>query len=175
MLELLEQNALPLIASGSALVIVSILLWIRAKRASIKASQLQKKHAAKLEKEITKTGKQLLEVRSVVVGLGQKVTEQQDIIQLLTERIVELEHSDSDGRLYSRASKMVQLGAGVNELIEECDIPKAEAELMMSLQQKMAAKAPKANVKSASRPPQKAMGSRRVTDRKIPPQSSNYR
>ena len=35
---------------------------------------------------------------------------------------------------------MVQLGAGINELIEECELPKAEAELMMSLQNKLAGK-----------------------------------
>ena len=43
-----------------------------------------KRHA---EKEVQKLNKQLLEVRSVVVGLGQKVTEQQDVIQHLNERI----------------------------------------------------------------------------------------
>ena len=73
-----------------------------------------------------------------MVGLGQKVSEQQDIIQHLNERITELEQADNDGRLYSRASKMVQLGADINELIEECELPKAEAELMMSLQKKIA-------------------------------------
>ncbi|MFA0521331.1 DUF2802 domain-containing protein, partial [Vibrio sp. 10N.222.55.E8] len=38
------------------------------------------------------------------------------------------------------ATKMVQLGAGINELIEECELPKAEAELMMSLQNKLTGK-----------------------------------
>jgi len=68
------------------------------------------------------------------------VGEQQDIIQHLNERITELEQVDNDGRLYSRASKMVKLGADINELIEECELPKAEAELMMSLQNKIAGK-----------------------------------
>lgn len=62
------------------------------------------------------------------------------MIQHLSERITELEHVDSDSRLYSRASKMVQLGAGVEELIEECELPKAEAELMMALQNKITGK-----------------------------------
>ena len=35
---------------------------------------------------------------------------------------------------------MVQLGADLNELIEECELPKAEAELMMSLQKKITGK-----------------------------------
>ena len=91
-----------------------------------------------MDRELQKANKQLLEVRSVVVGLGQKVSEQQDIIHHLLERIKDLEQADGDGRLYSRATKMVQLGADLNELIEECELPKAEAELMMSLQNKLA-------------------------------------
>ncbi|WP_407702383.1 DUF2802 domain-containing protein [Vibrio algarum] len=100
----------------------------------------QRQTVRSLEKEITKANNQLLEVRSVVIGLGQKMSEQQDTIQHLSERITELEHVDSDSRLYSRASKMVQLGAGVDELIEECELPKAEAELMMTLQNKISGK-----------------------------------
>ena len=34
--------------------------------------------------------------------------------------------------------KLIQLGADVNELMKECELPRAEAELMMSLQEKMA-------------------------------------
>ncbi len=75
-----------------------------------------------------------------MVGLGQKVSEQQDIIRHLNERLLELENTDADARLYTRASKMVQLGADLNELIQECELPKAEAELMMSLQNKLAGK-----------------------------------
>jgi len=40
--------------------------------------------------------------------------------------------------MYSRASKMVKLGADIDELVEECELPKAEAELMLSLQKKLA-------------------------------------
>ena len=34
----------------------------------------------------------------------------------------------------------MKLGAGINELMEECELPKAEAELMMSLQSKLSGK-----------------------------------
>ncbi|GMQ47186.1 hypothetical protein VB10N_21850 [Vibrio sp. 10N] len=103
-----------------------------------KAHTRQQKRS--LEKEVEKCNKQLLEVRSVLVGLGQKVSEQEEIIVHLTERIIELENVDNDGRLYTRANKMVRLGADINELIEECELPKAEAELMLSLQKKIAGK-----------------------------------
>ncbi|CAH8202632.1 DUF2802 domain-containing protein [Vibrio aestuarianus] len=129
----------PILAGGAVLVILLLLLVVmRVKYSLTRQIEHQRQHARSLEKELQKGNKQLLEVRSVVLGLGQRVTEQQDVIQHLNERIIELEHVDTDGRLYSRATKMVQLGADINELIEQCELPKAEAELMMSLQKKLA-------------------------------------
>ena len=102
-----------------------------------KQQALHEEQLRQCEKNLQKQNKQLLEIRSVVVGLGQSLTEQQGVFQHFNERIQELEHTDTDGRLYSRASKMVQLGADIDELIEECELPKAEAELMLSLQKKI--------------------------------------
>ncbi|MGD8111228.1 DUF2802 domain-containing protein [Vibrio sp. TRT 17S01] len=131
----------PVIAGAVVLVVLVIALALfRLKRKQTSISDHLRQQNRALDKELQKANKQILEVRSVVVGLGQRVSEQQDIIQHLNERITELEQADSDGRLYSRASKMVQLGADVNELIQECELPKAEAELMMSLQKKIAGK-----------------------------------
>ncbi len=48
--------------------------------------------------------------------------------------------TDPDSRLYSRASRMVELGADLEELMEECELPKAEAELLMSLRKRSAAR-----------------------------------
>jgi predicted nucleic acid-binding Zn-ribbon protein len=136
----LDTQLIPYVAAFAATLLFLALLWIRAKRAANLAAKKQHDRLSRQEKELATVNKQLLEVRSVVIGLGQKVSEQQDIIQLLNDRIRELENNDNDGRLYSRASKMVKLGADVNELIQECELPKAEAELMMSLQNKIANK-----------------------------------
>ncbi len=133
--------SVPFIVGGAAFVVLLLfVLQLRIRAGLQKRIDQQRAQTRQAEKELQKMNKQLLEVRSVVVGLGQKVTEQQDIIQHLNERIRELEHADTDGRLYSRATKMVQLGADINELIEECELPKAEAELMLSLQKKLAGK-----------------------------------
>lgn len=153
----------PVEAGAIALIVVLLaLVWLSLRRAFIKQSdyfRLQIRHA---DKEQQKAHKQLLEIRQVVVGLGKTVSEQQDIIKHLNERLKELENADTDARLYSRASKMVKLGADINELIEECELPKAEAELMMSLQKKLQGKEtvppltshPEGKVRpSVSRPP----------------------
>ncbi|HEJ2459649.1 TPA: flagellar transcriptional regulator FlrD [Vibrio cholerae] len=131
----------PVIAGGPVFVVLCIMLALwRLKRGQHRQSETLRQQIRNLDRELQKSNKQLLEVRSVMVGLGQKVSEQQDIIRHLNERLLELENTDADARLYTRASKMVQLGADLNELIQECELPKAEAELMMSLQNKLAGK-----------------------------------
>ncbi|WPC74914.1 DUF2802 domain-containing protein [Vibrio porteresiae] len=129
----------PVIAGGFVLILVLlIMILLQVRRELTKQGDGLRQQNRALDKELAKANKQLLEVRSVVVGLGQRVSEQQDIISHLNERIMALENEDNDARLYSRATKMVKLGADVDELISECELPKAEAELMMSLQNKLA-------------------------------------
>ncbi|PMH41017.1 DNA repair protein [Vibrio sp. 10N.286.49.B3] len=132
---------MPWLVSGAVFGVVIIFILMLKINSALKKQQAQLRQQLRhAEKEWQKGNQQLLEVRSVVVGLGQRINDQQGVMNHLTERIVELENSDNDGRLYTRATKMVQLGAGLNELIEECELPKAEAELMMSLQNKIAGK-----------------------------------
>ncbi len=137
----LISSVSPVIAGGIALIVMLIVLvWFRLHRAQTKQADYFRQQARHADKEQQKFNKQLLEVRQVVVGLGKTVSDQQDIIKHLNERLKELENADTDARLYSRASKMVKLGADIEELIEECELPKAEAELMLSLQKKLQGK-----------------------------------
>ena len=43
--------------------------------------------------------------------------------------------TDPESKMYSRAMKMVQLGADLDEIIRECELPRAEAELLYNLHQ----------------------------------------
>lgn len=129
-----------LLAIAAVLLAAILFVVIRVHRRLMNAINNEATQRSTLDNQLTKSNKQVLELRSVVLGLGQRLAEQEDVIALLNERIVELEQEDNDARLYSRATKMVQLGADINEVISECEIPKAEAELMFSLQQKLAGK-----------------------------------
>ena len=40
---------------------------------------------------------------------------------------------DNNLFLIENAVKMVELGAGIEEIMQECELPKAEAELLLSL------------------------------------------
>ncbi|MDW6001448.1 DUF2802 domain-containing protein [Vibrio mangrovi] len=128
----------PVLSGGAVFVVLLLILAIyRLRRMIVNQSDIRRQESRTLDKALQKANKQVLELRSVVVGLGQKISEQEEVILHLDERIKELEQQDNDARLYTRASKMVQLGADINELIEECELPKAEAELMLSLQKKL--------------------------------------
>ena len=45
----------------------------------------------------------------------------------------QLQNQQPQDKLYSRAFKLVELGADIEEVVRECDIPQAEAEMLISV------------------------------------------
>ncbi|WP_283107175.1 DUF2802 domain-containing protein [Shewanella marinintestina] len=77
--------------------------------------------------------RELQELRSGTIGVGRRMLELEKKLAQQDAKLEEGSQQDPQARLYSRAMKMVALGAGVEELIEECELPKAEAELLIRL------------------------------------------
>lgn len=77
--------------------------------------------------------KQLEELQTANIGMGKKLNELGRYLAALREQQQELALKDPQSKLYSRAARMVQLGADVEEIMAECDMPRAEAELLLSL------------------------------------------
>lgn len=77
--------------------------------------------------------REINELRSGSIGMGRKLLELDKLINQQKEKIEEASQQDPQAKLYSRAVKMVELGAGVDELVRECELPKAEAELLLRL------------------------------------------
>jgi hypothetical protein len=77
--------------------------------------------------------------RTESIELNQ-VTKQLEVrIKNIQNEIVKLQQTQTqlpEDKLYSRAFKMVDLGADAEELVRECDIPRAEAEMLISIHQK---------------------------------------
>ena len=82
--------------------------------------------------------RELQELRSGTIGVGRRVLDLEKRLAQQNARLDESMQQDPQAKLYSRAMKMVQLGAGVDELIRECELPKAEAELLIRLHGKTA-------------------------------------
>jgi len=80
--------------------------------------------------------RELQELRSGTIGVGRRMLDLEKKTSQQDARLDEAKQQDPQAKLYTRAMKMVDLGAGVDELINECEIPKAEAELMIRLHRK---------------------------------------
>lgn len=111
----------------------------------------QQQHLAaqieQLQQQLQSGLTEIAELRSGVMGVGrrtlkleqfqQTLQQQQQAIAAEIEQISEHQQQiqlfDPESKLYSRAMKMVQLGAGLEEVIRECELPRAEAELLISL------------------------------------------
>lgn len=126
---------------------VGIYLWVSRQQRHMQLQQTA------LEKQLEYAAKQsagsqheVEELRAGVIGVGQRVlqldtglnqlSEQLTAqLQLLADKQQALELTDPESKIYSRAMKMVQLGADLDEIIRECELPRAEAELLFNLHQ----------------------------------------
>lgn len=77
--------------------------------------------------------RELQELRSGTIGVGRRMLELEKRTSKQDARLDEVNQQDPQAKLYSRAMKMVDLGASIDELIQECELPKAEAELIIRL------------------------------------------
>ncbi len=73
------------------------------------------------------------ELRSGELALVRRVALLEQALAELAQRQVETEVLDPERKLYSRAVRMVELGADLDEVMQECELPRAEAELIVNL------------------------------------------
>ncbi len=81
---------------------------------------------ARLEQEVG-------ELRRGSQGMVKLIRELRDEVRNLGQKQEQMEFNDPEARLYNRALKMLQQGAGLEEIMEACELPRAEAELLMRI------------------------------------------
>ncbi|MDD6176715.1 MAG: DUF2802 domain-containing protein [Succinivibrionaceae bacterium] len=123
-----------IIALASTLVsVIVIVLYIKQ---SEKIANLKEDFRVELDDlhdHIQSLRKQLDEIIIGSIGLNNKFDSLTENIEKLNETQEELKLQDPESKLYSRARKMIELGAGIDEVVTECEIPKSEAELLFSV------------------------------------------
>lgn len=62
-------------------------------------------------------------------------TVKQDISSLQSH-LQTMEQQTPEDKFYSRALKLAQRGADVDDIVQECDIPRAEAEMLLAVHQR---------------------------------------
>ena len=120
-----------MVALGLSLIalVFAFYIWFKSKR----SKQESEASVATLQGQLESLRKQMMELHTGAIGMGQRLQSVEGAMQQVNERQQELTMQDPERRLYSRAAKMVELGADLDEVMSECELPKAEAELLISL------------------------------------------
>ncbi len=135
-------------AAPVALVLV-LALWIgriksqhqRSLNSQQQAIVALKKHLSDSLSQLSQKTNEVDELRSGMVSLSKRIQtlekESAKHAQSLTEALNEVaSHAEPEAKLYSRAVKMIELGADLDEVMRECELPQGEAELLFSMHQK---------------------------------------
>lgn len=116
------------------LALVAVVVWARGQMhrmgARLDAVTLLIKEADRQNEQLRQ---ELNELRSGTIGVGRRLLELEKSLKQQQAKIEESAEQDPGARLYTRATKMVALGAGIDELVAECELPRAEAELLLRL------------------------------------------
>lgn len=110
MVDILTQLSELLAATAMILVLVFFFVLNRRNKQLVQQLTEAKAQYKNLQDEQQKLQKQFVEFRSGSINMGQKVAEMTQLSQHFDDRLNELENTDVDSRLYSRANKLVQLG-----------------------------------------------------------------
>lgn len=112
---------------------ITTYLLIRKQAKKIDALQLLVKSMLAKNESIKK---EFTEIHSGNVGMVKKVQQLDSVIKKTQESQLNIVAQAPENRLYTRATKMVELGASIEELMNECELPRAEAELLLNLHKK---------------------------------------
>ncbi|MFM2485124.1 DUF2802 domain-containing protein [Celerinatantimonas yamalensis] len=132
------MNWIEWIAPAVAIIcVVALLVLIRRHRRGF-VEQQQKLTSFELLIKQTVKGhkriqKQLVEIHAANHAMVTRIAELEHLVEQTAIRQNEIVTQDPDSKLYSRAVKMVELGADIDEVMRECELPRAEAELLYTL------------------------------------------
>ena len=123
--------------------IVAVILAVFALAFALRISSRVKQLALSLEQKESQLSQQqninkneITEIRSGLLKIGKHVMELQSQAQELHQKQQDIQLADPESKIYSRAVKMIELGADLEEIMRECELPRAEAELLFTLRQK---------------------------------------
>lgn len=88
---------------------------------------------SELNKKVNILSEEIHEIRSGnygVIGRVKDLVQQVNTLQSAQQNLVE---QDSQSRFYSKGAKLISQGASLEDVMRECDMPVAEAELLFSL------------------------------------------
>ncbi|WP_462175684.1 DUF2802 domain-containing protein [Pseudoalteromonas gelatinilytica] len=97
------------------------------------AIQAKQKQLQEAQQQLNILRSEVAEMRAGMLSIGKRVVAVEEKSKELEQLQDAQKYDDPNAKIYSRAVKMVELGADLEEIIRECELPRAEAELLMSL------------------------------------------
>lgn len=96
-------------------------------------------HIAQLQEQLLENQSQLneitLESSQVTKQLEHRIKILQEQQTSFINKLEQLSTQQPEDKLYSRALKLAELGADITEIMRECEIPRAEAEMLLAVHQ----------------------------------------
>ena len=134
--QLAAPTLIELILCGFIIVLavtVSILyLHIKQLRTALSDSEQNSASAmARIEALANNANNQQTEAQARTLVITRHLQELDEKQTDVENQLRELKMQDPSLRLYQRAADLVKQGASIDEIIEACDIPRAEAEMLM--------------------------------------------
>ena len=138
------------IVAGLAVLLLFILVGLHTRKTSYSLNILQSQLASNqlyieqlqhkmdelevdCQRDIASAKKIALENEQVTKQLEHRIKVLQGQLKQTETLIGHIQQQQPEDKLYSRASKLVALGADIAEVMRECDIPQAEAEMLISI------------------------------------------
>ena len=97
------------------------------------AIQAKQKQLQEAQQQLSILRSEVAEMRAGMLSIGKRVVAVEEKSKELEQLQDAQKYDDPNAKIYSRAVKMVELGADLEEIIRECELTRAEAELLMSL------------------------------------------
>lgn len=115
-------------------ILIVVLLFMRRQQTAqaARTEQLQQTVSA-LTEEIKRIAHQQNEDQTRTVVVTKHLQALEDKQTQLENQMREVKLQDPAMRLYQRAAEMAKGGASIDEIMQACDIPPAEAELLVSM------------------------------------------
>ncbi|WP_339724912.1 DUF2802 domain-containing protein [uncultured Paraglaciecola sp.] len=114
-----------------------ILVLFKRNSTQNKAIATQTHLQSELSKKLNDLKEEIHEIRSGNYGVISRVKElvhQVDSLQTAQQTLAEsLVEQDPQSRFYSKGAKLISQGASLEDVMRECDMPAAEAELLFNL------------------------------------------
>lgn len=135
-----DPNLLYMIAASIVLLlaVLVIVLWLRTSQLARQTRALRQnmdtEKQASSQTQILRA--EVSELRTALANMSNRIGQIQQRTEEVAQQQDTIREADPQARIYSRAVKMIELGAPMEEVMSECELPRAEAELLFSLHQK---------------------------------------